>query len=952
MADGSPVGSTASDCGFWCLVTSRRLAEAVSSLAKPREVVLRPKEEQDLVGFGWREILGFKDKSSGNDELAAETHQVYYVTNRVCERVDEKMGQVYGKLMDSGLHVGVVDVDCPNGKPQVKPEGQLVTSMDAEAFKQRLREHVARDENKAVLVYVHGCFTDFSRGMGYGAFMQRGLDFTGPMVVYSWPTVGRPSVSAGLGVINLYRQDDVTSMQAAPDLRDLLQMLSTELGAKAVHVMAYSMGARTLLEALRLSSLSPPEQDPFHERTGVTSHIYFMAPDVAAHTFSSVIRAFKFPGLAWGEREGSDTVNGSDGDDREGLGVREGVGGLVVGKGEGVGSAVAAAAAGVVVSGEGCEGREEERESGDSGFGRLTLVQQVKASSLSQSSSPSLPSPSSSPPSSLASLSSPFSSPSSPLSPSSHSSSSLSPTPQEAQSRIPHTPSSSHPSSSHPSSSHPSSSHPSSSHPSSSHPSSSHPSSSLPSSTSPHSHCELEATSREREAQSHDSMIERIADVWNVAGEGTSGWVTLKQAWQEVREKGLMEVWNEIFHPPGLAEPDRHGGAEAQPSRHVEAGRDGGACDPASQGRQPEGLSQGWNSRVAHGSSTVSERATAGMKEDAKAREECGSGEEDCGFNPRAADSWQSEVESWGRAASGGAKRPVPPSMPLPAEGVAAVPAEGPAAAAAAANHSKGGVRGMNGRGCTSTRPGEQADTQPTVHSIALAGAAEQPEGHLIAGAAEQPAERTNAHIHLFTARNDIALLLSEFMDAGIPKVRAGRGSDDFLLCCGQRAFDTVDVSNLNSGLLSTGHFYLFHKIVRRDMRHQMLGGGGDGGGVGEELWWREHAEWNQHKYVRLTASRPAASASASSASSAAASPAAAAPVEPFSAAASPPHPLFRCARAEAASHPPSTSHSSGSTSSRLASTSARSTAHPAIGVGAADRSLLFDSSPLIWACP
>ncbi|CAI5471510.1 unnamed protein product [Closterium sp. Yama58-4] len=121
-------------------------------------------------------------------------------------------------------------------------------------------------------------------------------------------------------------------------------------------------------------------------------------------------------------------------------------------------------------------------------------------------------------------------------------------------------------------------------------------------------------------------------------------------------------------------------------------------------------------------------------------------------------------------------------------------------------------------------------------------------------------------------------------MDAGIPKVRAGRGSDDFLLCCGHKAFDTVDVSGLNSGLLSTGHFYLFHHIVRRDMRRQMLGlgeaggvggggvaggiggaaagegeAGGAGRGAGEEAWWREHAEWNQHKYVRLTASRPPA---------------------------------------------------------------------------------------------
>ncbi|CAI5457864.1 unnamed protein product [Closterium sp. Yama58-4] len=587
MADGGPVGSTASDCGFWCLVTSCRFAEAVSSLAKPKEVVLRPKEEQDLVGFGWREILGLKEKSSGNAELAAETHQVYYVTNRVCEREDEKMGKVYGKHMDSGLHVGVVDVDCPNGKPQVKAEGQLVTSMDAEAFKQRLREHVARDENKAVLVYVHGCFTDFSRGMGYGAFMQRGLDFSGPMVVYSWPTVGRPSVSVGLGVISLYRQDEVTCMQAAPDLRDLLQMLSQEVGAKAVHVMAYSMGARTLLEALRLSSVSPPHLDPFHARTGVTSHIYFMAPDVAAHSFSSVIRKFKFPGIAWdGESEGKNEISRG-----------------VAWEGE----------AGEREMSAGCalEAGAEEEETGCGVLDvspPLTFLQQASAPASAPSSPPaSAPSlaPSPAPP----------------------------PAPSSAAASAP---------------------------------------SSAPSST-PSSTYDLEA-------RSHDSMIERIADVWNVAGENTSGWVTLRQAWQEVREKGLMEVWNEIFHLPGLEEPGGHASAEA-------------VLRPV--GARPE--------RFGGASETV--------------------------FRTREA---------------GGA--------------------------------------------------GEHSSLQPAV--------------------------RENAHIHLFTARNDIALLLSEFMDAGIPKVRAGRGSDDFLLCCGHKAFDTVDVSSLNSGLLSTGHFYLFHHIEKRPAVH------------------------------------------------------------------------------------------------------------------------------------
>ncbi|CAI5531817.1 unnamed protein product [Closterium sp. Naga37s-1] len=796
MTDGGSVGSTASDCGFWCLVTSRRFAEAVSSLAKPRDVVLRPKEEQDMVGFGWREILGLKQKSSGNDELAAETHQVYYVTNRVCEREDEKMGKVYGKHMDSGLHVGVVDVDCPNGKPQVKAEGQLVTSMDSEAFKQRLREQVARDENKAVLVYVHGCFTDFSRGMGYGAFMQRGLDFNGPMVVYSWPTVGRPSVSVGLGVISLYRQDEITCMQAAPDLRepsvsvglgviglyrqdevtcmqaapdlrdllqmlstevgakavhvmaysmgartllealrlsslfhastgvtshiyfmapdvatfssviqkfsqvprspvssvppipqDLLQMLSTEVGAKAVHVMAYSMGARTLLEALRLSSASPPHLDPFHASTGVTSHVYFMAPDVSAQSFSSVIRRFKFPGIKWeGETEGNERLSGIAWKGEEEESERHAGGAVETGAEEG-GTGSGALDASPLLT-------------------LLQQAQQVKASPVVLP-LPAVPS-----------------SPSSPQSPSS-SHSSYSPSSPPSSAAPSHAPSSA----------------------ASSAPSSA-PSSAAPSAAPSSAPSYRPSSTYDLDARSHDSMIERIADVWNVAGESTSGWVTLRQAWQEVREKGLMEVWNEIFHPPGLAEPGGHASAEAVSSL-VGGGpeRFGGASEPV--------------------------------------------------FRTREAGGNEAEHKS-GSSRTGSASNAF----------------DGPR------KHSLNGLQMSEAVQEAAARTGGACPDSSCAFN----------EGECETG--RSPAVRENAHIHLFTARNDIALLLSEFMDAGIPKVRAGRGSDDFLLCCGHKAFDTVDVSLLNSGLLSTGHFYLFHHIVRRDMRRQMLGLAGGGGGI------------------------------------------------------------------------------------------------------------------------
>ena len=49
--------------------------------------------------------------------------------------------------------------------------------------------------------------------------LQRGLDFQGPICVYSWPTVGRPSVRVGLGVINMYRHDERTSSMSAPQLK-------------------------------------------------------------------------------------------------------------------------------------------------------------------------------------------------------------------------------------------------------------------------------------------------------------------------------------------------------------------------------------------------------------------------------------------------------------------------------------------------------------------------------------------------------------------------------------------------------------------------------------------------------------------------------------------------------------------------------------------------------------
>lgn len=107
---------------------------------------------------------------------------------------------------------------------------------------------------------------------------------------------------------------------------------------------------------------------------------------------------------------------------------------------------------------------------------------------------------------------------------------------------------------------------------------------------------------------------------------------------------------------------------------------------------------------------------------------------------------------------------------------------------------------------------------------------------------------REGSFVHLYAAENDVALLLSELMDKGPPKLRAGRRTKEFLLC--NDTFSTIDASALKTGLLTTGHFYLFHRIVRADMRHVLEG-------KEESPWWRKPEKWRRFHYWKLRESQP-----------------------------------------------------------------------------------------------
>ena len=522
--------------------------------------------------------------------------------------------------------------------------------------------------------------------------------------------------------------------------QELLKTLSSEVGAKAVHVMAYSMGARTLLEALRLAG--PNHPFPASE---LTSHIYFMAPDVAAHVFASVAQAFslnafrRYGGEVAGT--GSQALPSTDGatpDVTAGDEVQESqMGGQAaeletdLRREEGTGRKE---------SGKGTTGQPVVKhplkllEEVKSAAGAVTLTTAWDSSSASGSSSSATTS----------------------------SSTSASPNNSDIATVISDGSWNRHSTASSSSGEGSSNVQLATSAP---------PRSRIRDNNSPPSHTE---SSHDSVAAHLQSIVDRLADAWSMGGESTSGWQAVREAWRatrstvESRTRALLPVRG---HDGNVNNDAAYNGSVGQVRQ--DDGNPAVCCGQAD------------------GSASLRGNSLAAPRLD-------GSVPEENGF----------KLVAGGR------------------------------------NESK---------------PSSAAGSPP-----ARAGCAPR--------------------IHLYTARNDIALLLSELMDVGAPQIRAGRGTDDFLLCHSD-AFTTVDVTELKSGLLTTGHFYLFHKIVRADIQHVLSG-------QSDVPWWRQTVPWQgpmvgqqggvgdgapggglangvSSYYLRLRASIPQAAAAVASAATA-----------------------------------------------------------------------------------
>ena len=130
------------------------------------------------------------------------------------------------------------------------------------------------------IVFVHGYNTSFDNALYRTAQIAYDIDFDGATFLYSWPSGG---------AVASYTYDRESAQASEPYLREFLEMVVKQTGAKSVSIIAHSMGNQPLMDVLRDMRNAAPE--------GVAiGQVFLAAPDVDADSFSNLAKTIQ--GLA------------------------------------------------------------------------------------------------------------------------------------------------------------------------------------------------------------------------------------------------------------------------------------------------------------------------------------------------------------------------------------------------------------------------------------------------------------------------------------------------------------------------------------------------------------------------------------------------------------------------------------------------------------------------------
>jgi esterase/lipase superfamily enzyme len=147
---------------------------------------------------------------------------------------------------------------------------QKIEALDPDLFFSQLDQRLSEDDERSALIFIHGYNVKFDDALRRTAQLTFDLGFSGAPILYSWPSHGQ---------LAWYRSDGENAAWSAEHLQQFLLDLRNRTGVKRLHIVAHSMGNRTLVAGLELLGLRHPRRQPMLDQ------VVMAAPDVDLEEF-------------------------------------------------------------------------------------------------------------------------------------------------------------------------------------------------------------------------------------------------------------------------------------------------------------------------------------------------------------------------------------------------------------------------------------------------------------------------------------------------------------------------------------------------------------------------------------------------------------------------------------------------------------------------------------------
>lgn len=241
-----------------------------------------------LIALPWLQgcgLTGFTRPDAPAADMQPHDVELFFVTNRAPTGED---GRYFGGERGD-LSYGISTVGIPPGHVMGRHEEpsllKLETSSDAQKhirlqsvltltrddFADRLSKAIAAGEDGKLMIFVHGYneeFPDVSRRV---AQFASDLKFSGPVVLFSWPSQGS---------LTGYTVDETNAEWAQADFARLMGELLDYISVQNIYLVGHSMGNRIIGRAMATLASDRLESDLLLFR-----EIIMIAPDIDAEVF-------------------------------------------------------------------------------------------------------------------------------------------------------------------------------------------------------------------------------------------------------------------------------------------------------------------------------------------------------------------------------------------------------------------------------------------------------------------------------------------------------------------------------------------------------------------------------------------------------------------------------------------------------------------------------------------